>query len=76
MTVLDHVQLHNLCAHCVNTPLDASAVFGEPDSEGFRTSAWGRLHDRNYAAFLVQVQLTAHVVSLKAGFVAAWKAAI
>lgn len=74
-TVLDFVGLHNLAALCVNTPLDASTIFTEPDSEGWRTSTWGRLHDRFYADFLERVRTTAQCVALKSQYVAAWRLA-
>ena len=70
---LDFAGVHNLAARCVNTPLDASTIFSEPDSEGFRTSAWGRIRDRDYDDFLERVRTTAYAVALKSQYVAAWR---
>ena len=73
MAILDFVGVHNLAARCVTTPLDAATIFSEPDSGGFRTSAWGRLHDRFYDDFLERVRTTAYAVSLKSQFDSEWK---
>lgn len=74
MKVLDHMQLHNLCAKVATEAIDPDSVFGPEDSQGLRTSIFGgAIRARDHAKFLGQCAGTLQAIGFKNGFVSEWK---